>query len=609
VPKRRYPRLLICLAFCAISCSNAALDDKGGITRVWAVDETEKIRQEDVTHVLLDDPRNAVWDGDRIAVFGAKNEVVGFQIVLIAANEGVDSVQVRIDSLSNGRNVLRSGNAANDPFDFRGREIELFFERYLRIEKRSEWWLEGARPLPDKDHLGSIPDALVPYPVEMRRTGNEAGFSISSESTQTLWVDVYIPSSVSGGVYRGEANVAVAGKRVFSIPIMLTVFDFALPDTTHLSNQFFWAATTAESRHGVKDSDSAYWSLFRNYARTFHRHRMDLVDGRRTLEEFQKHLAPYYTGEAYTTEAGYEGPGQGVGNGTYSIGTYDQPEQGWVSGFYPNTREVWQRAADAWEGWFSKHAPRVLRFKYLDDEAPYSQWQDVKTRAGWIRSSAGPGKALRRAFTTRISSAMVGAIDLWLVEGHAGWKDSGGTSGFDIPRARERQAAGDLVGIYNGMRPSYGDPSAIDDFAADARINPWICWKYKVDHYFYWETAFYADKPHNIWRAPRAGSLLYTGQDTVFPAEDRHLRGPVMSIRLKNLRRGMQDYEYLTMARQLGIPTAQYVDAVVQAAFNDYNGTTFTNQSDQPLWAQRGYVFERSRRALGELIEQQLRSR
>jgi hypothetical protein len=118
------------------------------------------------------------------------------------------------------------------------------------------------------------------------------------------------------------------------------------------------------------------------------------------------------------------------------------------------------------------------------------------------------------------------------VEGHAGWKDSGGTAGFDIPRARERQAAGEMVGLYNGMRPSYGEPNAIDNFAADARVNPWICWKYKVDHYFYWETAFFADKQINIWERPAAGSLMYTGEDVMFPAEDRHVRGPIMSIRI-----------------------------------------------------------------------------
>jgi hypothetical protein len=75
-----------------------------------------------------------------------------------------------------------------------------------------------------------------------------------------------------------------------------------------------------------------------------------------------------------------------------------------------------------------------------------------------------------------------------------------------------------------------------------------------------------------------------------------------MSIRLKNLRRGLQDYEYLWLAAQLGIQTDSLVNSVVPAAFNDYNGTTFTSQSDQPVWAEKGYEFERVRRALAEAI-------
>lgn len=598
--------LLALPALCALSCASSATGNRHGIRAVWAVDETEKIRKEDIDHPLMHDPRNRVWNGKEISLVAARNEVVGFQIIVVSGDSRVDSIQVRIDSLRGGSETLRSHGRSEDPYDPRGRDIDLFLEQYLRIEQRSEWWLASARPLPDGDHLGSIPDALVPYDAELRHRQQAAGFSIEAGSTQAVWVDVYIPRSLVARELRGTV-VVTAGKHVaFEIPLHLRIFNFALSDTTHLSNHFFWGATTAEARHGVKDGSKEYREIFRNYATTFHRHRLDLVDGRRTLEEFERELAPYYTGAAYTKRAGYTGPGENVGNRTYSIGTYDQPGQGWVSGFAPDTREAWQAAADRWESWFETHAPSVLRFKYLEDEAPYAHWPAVREKASWIRSSPGPGKNLKRAFTTRISTEMVGAIDLWLVEGHAGWKDSGGTAGFDIPRARERQAAGELVGLYNGMRPSYGEPNAIDNFAADARVNPWICWKYKVDQYFYWETAFFAEKPINIWEHPAAGSLLYTGEDVKFPAEDRHLRGPVMSIRLKNLRRGFQDYEYLYQAQRMGIETGDQVNAVVRAAFNDYNGSTFTNQADQPQWADRGFVFEDARRVIGERIEQKM---
>ena len=600
--------LLIFPALFALSCTSAATGNRDGIKGVWAVDETEKIRREDVEHPLMRDERNRVWNGREISLFGARNEVVGFQIILVGGDTNVDSIHVRLDSLSGGSDVLRAHGTSNDPFDHRGRDVELFLERYVRVDQRSEWWLAGARPLPDGDHTGWIPDALVPYDAELRHIGKPGGFSLAAGTTQAIWVDVSLPRTLTATQLRGTVVITVGKHVAFEIPVQMRVFGFALSDTTHLSNHFFWGATTAEARHGVKAGTREYREIFRNYAVTFHRHRLDLIDGRRTFEGFVSDLAPYYTGAAYAETSGYAGPGQNIGNQTYSIGTYDQPDQGWISGFWPDTPEAWQKAADRWEGWFAEHAPSVLRFKYLEDEAPYSHWAAGRQKAGWIKTSSGAGKALRRAFTTRISTEMVGAVDLWLVEGHAGWKDSGGTAGFDLPRVRERQAAGDLVGLYNGMRPSYGEPNAIDNFAADARVNPWICWKYRVDHYYYWETAFFADKQINVWERPVAGSLMYTGEDIIVPAEDRRIRGPIMSIRLKNLRRGFQDYEYLVCARQAGIQTGDQVSQVVRAAFNDYNGSTFTNQADQPQWAERGFVFEAARLAVGEQIERSMRN-
>ncbi len=600
--------LLLLPALFALACTSSATGNRDGIRGVWAVDETEKIRREDVEHPLMHDRRNRVWNGREISLFGARNEVVGFQIILVGGDRNVDSIHVRLDSLSGGQDVLRAHGPSGDPFDHRGRDVELFLERYLRVDRRSEWWLAGARPLPDGDHVGWIPDALVPYDIELRHLRKPGGFAIEAGTTQAVWVDVSLPRTLAATHLRGTVVITVGKNVAFEIPVQMRVLGFTLSDTTHLSNHFFWGATTAEARHGVKAGTREYREIFRNYATTFHRHRLDLVDGRRTFEGFVNDLAPYYTGAAYSEESGYAGPGLNVGNQTYSIGTYDQPGQGWISGFWPDTPEAWQKAADRWEGWFASHAPSVLRFKYLEDEAPYSHWAAVRQKAGWIKASPGPGQHLRRAFTTRISAEMVGAVDLWLVEGHAGWKDSGGTAGFDLPRVRERQAAGEMVGLYNGMRPSYGEPNAIDNFAADARVNPWICWKYKADHYYYWETAFHADKQINIWERPVAGSLLYTGEDIIAPAEDRRMRGPIMSIRLKNLRRGFQDYEYLVCARRAGIATDEQVSKVVRAAFNDYNGSTFTNQADQPQWAERGYVFEAARLAVGEQIEQYWRA-
>jgi hypothetical protein len=586
-------------------CSRNTTTSGPGVTGVWAVDEGEKVKKDDLEHWAKADPRNKVWDGERISLFGGRNEIIGFQLIVEAHGSGAHDVVVRLDSIRSDEYTIKNREGSTDPFDFVGKRIELFAETYLNVTGRKHWNIPSARPLPDRLHTGWIPDPLIPLdrPDSLHNTPHAAPFDIAAGNNQGVWVDVYIPREAPAGQYGGTLQVLQGDSISHSIPLSLRVFDFTLPDTTHLRNHIYFAHPVLTKRHGVQRGTSEYWDMFRIYENYFHRHRLDLTEGNVPLDSFKVNLAGYYTGGYYTARYGYDGPGASVGNQTYSIGTFDQPSSGWRSGFYPDNRSAWQAAADAWEGWFRQNASTVMRFKYMLDEPRYYQYPLVKEKASWIKSSPGPGKDLGILVTTRMAPTLYGYITHWMLTGNAGGVDSGGTVGFDVPVARARKAAGEKVGIYNGDRPSAGDPGALDDFATDARVNPWICWKYDVDLYFYWNIAFYAELDRNPWEEIVPGTLVYSGEDKLFPGEDRGFRGPLASLRLKNLRRGVQDYEYLWLARQAGVGMDAIVNAVVPAAFNDYNGNTFTCQSDQPIWANKGYLYEEARRQLAELLE------
>ena len=55
------------------------------------------------------------------------------------------------------------------------------------------------------------------------------------------------------------------------------------------------------------------------------------------------------------------------------------------------------------------------------------------------------------------------------------------------------------------------------------------------------------------------GVLLYPGEEKLHPEEDRGIPGPIATIQLANFRRGLQDHQYLTLARRLGL--TELVDA------------------------------------------------
>ncbi|MGB6121223.1 MAG: hypothetical protein WBG80_04900, partial [Bacteroidota bacterium] len=596
-----------------------------GITRVWAVDDGEKVEQTDLNHwASTDHGLNRVWDGTTIRVFGGRNEVVAFQVILEASGEGAFGVDLSLDSLVNGSWVITNDVGSGDLYDYVGRRIELFVEHYQEVTQRSVFVNSNgaweARPLPDDTHQGWIPDALVPIEAANKRPAHGQGgapFDIAGGRNQAIWVDVYIPKGVGAGVYRGTVEVREGGALTYSIPVELEVYGFTLPDETHQRNFFHWNDELLPNRYGIPENSSTYWSMFRKFMNVAHRHRMDLIPGRLTLARFSEYVAGYYTGEYYTPSYGYEGPGVGVGNRTYSIGSYDQPNSGSVSGFWPDTKEAWQNAADLWEQWFLDNAPGVLRFKYMHDEADVTDPDIVSAmqeKCSWIRSSPGVGKNLHRFFTKEfIYGGFYDYVDVW---------GFSGSPGIQLNVMRDRQSQyGELFCMYNGTRPMWGQMEVLDNFATDNRVNSWIAWKYGVDLLFLWQTSYYAETPvpqRNIWfenyipgsggeKSWGSGMWLYPGRDIPYPEDDRGVDGPITSIRMKNFRRGQQDYEYLWLAQEMGIDVSSLVDQAVPNALDDWGTSRYTNPpayDQQPVYAERGHEFETVRRELASLIDQ-----
>jgi hypothetical protein len=91
--------------------------------------------------------------------------------------------------------------------------------------------------------------------------------------------------------------------------------------------------------------------------------------------------------------------------------------------------------------------------------------------------------------------------------------------------------------------------------------------------------------------------LLYPGEEVLHPEEDRGIAGPIASIQLANLRRGIQDHLYLTLARRRGL------DAEVSSALASVVPAVFSEAGPTVSFAQTGDTYELARyqlaRALG----------
>lgn len=587
------------------SCSNT--QQQSGIARVWVVDDGEKIKREDINNPLANDPANAVWKNNSIHIFGGKNEITAFQLIIQADTAGAEKVNVEISDLVNGNfTIPGSAKGPADPFDYRGRNIELFTQHYLNITKRSPpLWFFAESAAPSGYYSGWVPDALIPFSAAEGKGG--APFSIGPSSNQGVWADILIPKNALPGKYEGKATITVSGKLYSAIPINLQVYDFTLSDSTHLDNMFGLYTNLVAERHGVPQESPEYYAIEAKYHQMAHRHRFDLVRRVDNLETMTANHKRYLTGELYTAAHQYAGPGENVGNTTFSIGYGGSIPQEYGHSVSTMTEAGWRAGSDAWENWFLQNAPKVKRHKYLYPDEPDFQGPEgakgttsmdtIKIQARWTHNNPGIGKNIPAMVTNKIKPILKGYVDFWSVSSQEA------TTHTDPVELAAEKAKGRIFGIYNGYRPGMGAVVSDAD-AVEFRVMPWIVWKYNVDQYFYWSANYWTKL--NVFENPLTyedringdGTFLYPGQDALFSGENRNLAGPLSSIRAKNWRRGAQDYEYFWIARQAGLEKElkAILDECVPAGL--WEAKSLENIS----WSSRGYKFEEFRKRLAEML-------
>jgi Domain of unknown function (DUF4091) len=594
--------ITLCLLLVLLSCNSPS-----GILRIWAVDDGEKIKQEDINNPLATDLSNAVWKNDTVNIFGAKNEIVAFQLIIQADSLGVEKVNVEISNLINGAATIPgSATGPLDPFDYRGRQIELFTEHYLNMTKRSPPdWFFLASAAPSSYYTGWVPDCLIPFSATPGKGG--APFSIAGNKNQGVWVDILIPANAQPGKYAGKAMITIAERMYKAIPIVLEVYDFTLPDTTHIKNMFGFYPQYLSERHGVSNGTKAYYELEAKYHQLAHRHRLDLVRHVANLNDMTDYHKRYLTGELYTSANGYNGPGEKIGNSTFSIGYGGSLPAEYGASVKTMTKLGWWAGSDQWENWFIQNAPEVERHKYLFPDEPdfkgpigfkgTGSMDTIRMQATWTHTNPGVGENIPTLVTNKIIPKLKAYVDFWSVSSQ---EANLSTSPEDLA---SEKVLNRKFGIYNGYRPGMGAVVSDAD-AVEFRVMPWIVWKYSVDQYFYWSTTFWTDL--NIFVDPCTyenringdGTFFYPGQDLLYPEENRNLAGPLSSIRAKNWRRGAQDYEYLWLAKKAGLETEmnEIVNHCVPTALWDAK-----SQKDIS-WSSRGYKFEVYRKQLAELL-------
>jgi hypothetical protein len=279
-------------------------------------------------------------------------------------------------------------------------------------------------------------------------------------------------------------------------------------------------------------------------------------------------MGKYLTGEAFTERYGYRGPGEGKPVRWIYLPVEILPGFAWPMPPEHVKESEYDEAVVAMTRDFSEHfatrgwtsTDMMFFVNGLDEPTSLEQVEDIRY-FGDLCQRAAADRVHYRAdlnhlhdinrfdfdYTEQKMLDKLGpVIDLWVCVADFERTD------FSVLLPRRQPPDNDVVWFYQNREPSVGGYT-LDDETLGLRTWPVISWKYGLDGCVLWELTF-TGASKDIWRDPRnsvnrdrvhnlAGQLAYPARNGI--------EEPVTSIRMKNFRRGAQDYEYLRILESL----------------------------------------------------------
>jgi hypothetical protein len=539
--KSRTLFISVLFVFILSSSSHSVGDRKIELT---ALNSMERIGQNDKP-----------YGANKVEIRAARNEVESFQIVVAAADENIRVVRAEISDL-----VAKDGSKIEKD------NIRLFREEYVRVRRPSP-----RAELPP----GLYADPLVPFinPVTGRaiepltRSRKRWGepvttsgydmyavpFEVFIGQNQPIWVDVHVPKDVPAGVYEGKFRVWARGGISDEIPVTVTVWDFSLPDgPTHRNH--FGSFGNISRFFDVKRGSTRFDEIEMRYCQAMAEHRINPPIPHRLLPEVNddgslkivperhKALTEFMTKLRVTD---FEIPRARFARLPSSTSKSDykhiseanrKKAQRYYRDFYRYLKENgWEKRAYLYmldEPNLRENYEQVLVLGQLVHEA-VAELQCLVVEQTYPQDPSWPD--------------IDPAVDIWCPL----W------SFIDRKTIDEKIAHGDEVWSYTALvqrsprhHPAYEhvknlDPPYwhIDRPLAVYRVPTWINYQYNSTVTMVlepWSNPAFAHPGHY-----NGGGYLF------YPGVPCGIDGPVSCMRAKNLRDGMEDYEYFVILEEL----------------------------------------------------------
>ncbi|HPY29332.1 MAG TPA: DUF4091 domain-containing protein [Verrucomicrobiota bacterium] len=427
-------------------------------------------------------------------------------------------------------------------------------------------YVEVTKPTDKTCVTGWYPDPLPPLrtPLTLRAGQN-----------QPLWLTFHVGREVKAGDYSAKLKLRTSNGES-SVPVTVQVFDFTLPEESHLRSALGMGSSVINRYHRLTeqaDKELVYDKYLQNFAAhrispysffayapmdiRFHGEGADKraqVDFTRFDRAAAKWLDEYHFNS-------FRLPLRGMGGGTFH-----SRHLGELEGFKEGTPEHARLFHD-----YLSQIERHLRergwldraYTYWFDEPDPKDYEFVTDGMRRIKTAA-PG--IRRMLTEQPEPALMGNVDIWCAL----------TPEWTPEKVAARRAAGEEVWWYicTGPKAPYVT-EFIDHAGTELRLWPWQSWQYGVQGILIWETVYWTSATaypdpelQDPWQDPmswQVGYGLERGKKSPWgngdgrflypprrPLSDTspNLDGPINSLRWENLRDGMEDYEYFWLLQR-----------------------------------------------------------
>ncbi|WNG38588.1 DUF4091 domain-containing protein [Archangium violaceum] len=422
-----------------------------------------------------------------------------------------------------------------------------------------EAFLEVKTPSNSQGGTGPWPDPLVPVEAPPGPKGTPT----------VLYVELCAPEQQVPGIYQGALSVEADGKPLSPVPFSAEVQPFVLPATSSLPNSFGISLYSIAKGHGLKPESPEARELLRDYALALLSHRVSahgmsmnpppvrFEDGKPVVDfsTYDAELAPFLEGTAlpsgarFTTTDVRDNPAART----------DKEKAAYYRALAEHFRE---------KGW------RARLFFYAKDEPKPEDVPLVRAQAQRVRAA---NKDVPVLVTTPLDEALRGSADILAPTLNCFFPRPGPQTCRNVlplKALRGKLEPHVKVWWYQSCNSHGCTGGPAEDPSVEKVYSGWA--SYMVDHpaplnramgplaflsgvdgELYFDTVF-AYNTKDPWKdlfefgGNGDGTFFYPGTPSR-PGFTRHQ--PVVSLRLKHLRDGLEDYEYLQLLESLGEQT------------------------------------------------------